>query len=140
VGIESPRTSVPDFHDGLLTGIRVADGRADIYCSTVAGQEYIWQLSGVRGLFASSFREGNIIFEVTLHEGELPVNLVKRAFGSEDAGEPPWVSAELARPKHRQGILIEITSSYGCELVALFEDGFRVEAVTESSRGYSAHS
>ena len=119
----------PDFHDGHLTGLVLVDGRLDLYCATVQGEEYVWRIRQLRRLCAESFREGNIIFEITLHPAHTVPALVTRAFGHSGAEEPKWLSVESARLQNVGGSVIEVTSSYGCELIAVFDGDHLVERV-----------
>lgn len=119
--------TLPDFHDGHLTGIIVGDGSADLLCSTVHGDKYTWHLFGVQRLRADNFRQGNIIFEIILHQKDFPSNLVKTAFGYDREDEPAWLAAEILKLRDERGMVLEVGSSYGCHVVVVFYGGFTIE-------------
>ena len=118
----------PDFHDGLLTGIRVVDGsRLELSCATIDGEPYLLSFSGLESLRADNFLKGNIIFEVEVFDSELPPDLVKKAFGIDGDEQAAWLEAKLAEMKKGGWTLVEVSSSWGCELVALGRGEIRVE-------------
>src|SRR5258705_13794387 len=107
----------PDLHDGKLTGILLNGERTvELYCADVMGKKYILRLERLIAFRADSFREGNIIFEVLVHSEDYPRELVKRAFGHDAAGDPPWLESRLQKLTTDRATLVELTSSYGCEL------------------------
>ena len=123
----------PDFHDGTLTGIRVVDGsRLELSCATLDKEPYLLSLSGLESLRADNFLQGNIIFEVEVFDAALPLHLVKRVFGIDSDERPAWLEAKLEEMKHGRWLLIEVSSSYGCELVALGRGEIRVDKLSIS--------
>ncbi len=110
----------PNFHDGLLSGVRVVDGSTLLlWCATDDEVPYLLTLSGLERLHAAPLLKGNVIFEILLHTSEFPEALVARAYGIGGDERPPWLAERLAQMREERWTLLEVTSSLGCELVAI---------------------
>lgn len=110
----------PDFHDGALTGVRVIErSTLELYCSTLEGEAYKVSLSGLEALKVDNFREGNIIFEIELFNSNFPIELVKRAFSLSAEENPPWLQQKITEMTADGWTLLELSSSYGCEIAAI---------------------
>lgn len=118
----------PDLHDGTLTGIVVQNGHTlELHCFTVDHQRYTLRLPSLVRLRVDNFLQGNIIFELSVHASGFAPELVKKVFGEDGPGEPPWLADELNRLSNGTWTLLELTSSYGCDLLALSEGELIVE-------------
>ena len=110
----------PDFHDGALTGVRVIDRSVlELSCSTVDGGRYLLSLSGLECLRADNFLQGNIIFELRTFNSDLPLDLVRKAFGIQEGERPNWLEPKLVELSTGHWTLLELSSSYGCDLTAI---------------------
>jgi hypothetical protein len=118
--------SIPDFHDGHLTGIRVREASATLYLRQAGGAEYELVLAGLEVLQADDFRQGNIIFALIV--GRAPEHAeLDRLFPPPD----PDTAAEyreahahfLQRQKARIGSgevsLLVVAPSYGADVLAI---------------------
>lgn len=109
----------PDLHDGNLIGLVVHHReQLEIFCTDIGGVEYVVTVGGLIALRADDFRQGNIIFELLIHRSPIAPSLVERVFGDKSEKDPPWLSAKMSTLTNEH-VLLEVTSSYGCELVAL---------------------
>jgi hypothetical protein len=118
--IAGPGTlKAPDLHDGQLTGISMGDDETlTLYCSSVGGGSCTLRIPNVTRLRADNFREGNVIFEVNVYEGEeCPEALVGRLYNEGQNGGN--LASHMLEIRQKRWALFELTSSYGCELLAL---------------------
>ena len=117
----------PDLHDGHLTGIQLVGTRTlELSCSSLDGERYVIRLLGLDRLRVDNFLEGNIIFEIALYEPPFPMSSVKKVFGIEDKDDPDWLKARVAAMADQNWRLLELSSSYGCELLALAHGSLEV--------------
>jgi hypothetical protein len=116
---QSQSKLVPDLHDGTLNSISCVDGSLVVKCISVIEESYDIHFNNVTRLNATNFREGNIIFEITVHTRDVPVALLKKVYGEEREGEPVWLIDVRGEIAVGELSLLEISSSYGCELLAL---------------------
>jgi hypothetical protein len=116
------RISEPNLHDGSLERLSIRGEDFEIDCTDAAGRKIDIRLFSVRHLKADNFRLGNIIFSVEVFTGkDCSDEILRQAAGldPDEAGE--WVIEELARIAEAGWTGVRITSSYGCELVAICE-------------------
>lgn len=117
----------PDLHDGTLSGIVLtAPKTLSLHCADVDQRQYVLRLSGLVRLRANDFMEGNVIFEVKVHTHDFSPGLVKRVYGESGDAVPEWLPATLLKLSRGEWTLLEITSSYGCHLLALAEGSLDV--------------
>lgn len=122
----------PELHDGKLFGIELIEGRRlCLSFLSIDGSEIHLLLEGLQRLRATDFMEGNIVQNVCIYTGQASttehlVSALQTLFGFHD------VVSDLSRRglnDHIQRILSQIlcgdlklfvlTSSYGCELLAV---------------------
>jgi len=73
-------------------------------------------------LKADNFSEGNIIFEINVYAGhECPAELIQKLQGYTKEKAADLLSGDLMKITAHNWTLVELTSSYGCELLALSE-------------------
>jgi hypothetical protein len=121
--------SLPNFHDGYLTGVQLADEQATLFLRRSNGVDSILNLHGLKVLQMEDFREGNIIFDVEVITGTEPkdASLLNRLFPAPhpSAASTFHDSHAACLAGHMAGIvagetaLIVVTPSYGADLVAL---------------------
>src|SRR5258708_39139478 len=112
----------PDLHDGTLTGIVLsAPNTVSLYCTDVDKRQFMLRLASLVRLRANDFLEGNVIFEVRVHTHSFSPELVRRVHGNDDDAIPEWLPAMLLKLSAGTWTLLEVTSSYGCDLLALAE-------------------
>lgn len=114
----------PDFHDGQISSVEIKNGCLKMTCSTLHGVEYEVQLPGVTDLQVKNFREGNIIFEILLFTGnQCPIPLLEQVLDNTTVPHNNHFEKEFERITKNNELLLALTSSYGCELLALSKDG-----------------
>ena len=122
---------LPDFHDGLLTSLTVAEGGATLTLSHPGGRDWTIELQGVRHLRADNFREGNIIAELEIITGIAPPRSQVEVL----AERPHEGAAQTFHDEHRayvdhlveqvsagQLMFLSLNPSYGCELLVVCEN------------------
>lgn len=121
--------TIPHFHDGYLTGLRLREGAATLYLREVDGSEYDLILEGLEALHIEDFREGNIISHVEIVTGRTPYTHIDfdRLF------DPPgpsvamqyrekhaaFLKRQIARIESGEVCLIVIEASYGAQMLAI---------------------
>lgn len=119
----------PDLHDGHLRGLMLLPASvARIYCTTLDGRDVTFTLKDLKHLRATNFLQGNIIFEVLLRDQD---NFSLESLSTLFDGHSTSIERALLEARRQRWFMFEITSSYGCELVAIC--GEKVEAHVESS-------
>jgi hypothetical protein len=86
-------------------------------------------LPALKRLKADNFLQGNIIFEIAVFNSDFPISSVRRAFGLEDEIDPPWLAQQMTEMNKYNWTLFELSSSYGCDLVAIAQGKMRVERI-----------
>jgi hypothetical protein len=121
--IKQKFTLQPDFHDGHLDGILLENGKKLILnCRDVTNQRWEITISKLRRLSVDNFLEGNIIFEVNVFNGpECSSALIKKVYGLNDPTDTKVIADYTEEAIVKKWTLVELTSSYGCELLALSE-------------------
>ncbi|MBA3353104.1 MAG: hypothetical protein H0U23_11925 [Blastocatellia bacterium] len=112
-----------DLHDGYLNGLLIeAETTLILHCKTEDGRACTFTMPGMVRLRANNFREGNIIFELNIYQGpECPIELVKQLKEYEEARTDEMLSKDMEIIVQGNWTLVELTSSYGCDLLALFD-------------------
>jgi len=127
----------PNLHDGTLVSIGLPrEGNAELIVAELSGQRYRIVLDGVSDLLATDFREGNIILDVTVNQGEnVQMADVESLVDVGLDGQRPekYVRIIHERVLRESLYVLELNPSYGCYLIAVAknvfifrEDGFRV--------------
>jgi hypothetical protein len=112
----------PEFHDGLLLGIVMSpsDKSLTVHCQTIDKEDCRLTIPQIVRLRADDFRQGNIIFEMTLREGpEVPEEAVRKLWQFEGDMAAKHLATLMRKIQSDRWILFEIGSSYGCELLAV---------------------
>ncbi|MEO7691726.1 MAG: hypothetical protein ABIS51_20755 [Sphingomonas sp.] len=121
--------TIPHFHDGYLTGVRLREGAATLYLREVDGPEYELILEGLEALHIEDFREGNIISCVEIVTGRTPYAHID----FDQLFVPPGPSAaaqyrekhaavlerHIARIESGEVCLTVIAASYGAQVLAI---------------------
>lgn len=112
-----------NLHDGYLNGIVVrAEETLVLYCKTADGKTCTVTIPGLMRLRADNFNEGNIIFELNFYQGlDCPKDLVKKLKGYDGIRDAETFSGDMNSIEEHNWTLLELTSSYGCDLLALFD-------------------
>lgn len=120
-------TLQPDLHDGFLVSIALqGSDTAVVGCRTVTNQSVTLVLTGLERFRADNFLEGNIILEARVLTGDaIPMRLLARVMMEPDGAES--VARMHEKAKKEEWSLLEIESSYGCDVVALCRNPIRIE-------------
>lgn len=131
----------PTFHDGLVTGLRLAGDGGVIYLTHLGGAEWRLVLAGVQALQMDDFRQGNIISAVWVINGTRPdPALLERLYpGPHPSAAAEYhqahaalMSAKAAMVERGEAVLLVIEPSYGADLVAFCAGiGFECETAQE---------
>ena len=119
----------PVFHDGFVDGMLVRGSSALILLRTATERRYTLQLNEVDTLRANDFRQGNIIFELNLLSvSQLDRSFVFEAYDYNDQFKKQFVLEAWKRKVDEKRLeALEITASYGCQLLAVFRSPNLIE-------------
>jgi hypothetical protein len=113
----------PNLHDGTLVSIGLPrKGNADLIVAELSGKRYRFVLDGVFHLLATDFREGNIILDVTVSQGEnVQLGDLESLVHVGPDGQRPqkYVRAIYDRVLGESLYVLELIPSYGCYLIAV---------------------
>jgi hypothetical protein len=117
------RVTDPELHDGLLVGIIMQPDQDELtlLCRQVDGREIRITIPEIVRLRVDNFLQGNIIFSLLIHEGDAcPTPSVRRVYSYDDDDEARrYLSSRIKEIKDGCWTLVEVNTSYGCELLAL---------------------
>jgi hypothetical protein len=113
----------PNFHDGHVDGVLVAEGSASIFLRTASSEKFTIVLRGVKSLVMNDFRQGSIILDLEWVDA---TNISDSAIldyywmpkGEATVLRERWIK-EI---KGRRLRAVEISPSYGANLTAIFRD------------------
>lgn len=113
-----------EFHDCYLLGVYSENIKEKIAELTIecysCGANIKVVLEGLDRLHVEDFWEGNIIYDLKQYEWpNIPPDLLARVFHLSSSERLHPSDPDLDRLLDNQMILIHITPSYGCELLAL---------------------
>lgn len=105
------------FHDGFVDGLLLGNDGVRLFLSTGEKQSFVLDVAGLRSLRLNDFREGNIIFDVVVRDGdEVTSRDMVELFGFSDEEK----ALQKLEEAHREGlIVIEINPSYGASCLML---------------------
>jgi len=111
----------PDLHDGWLRIILSPNGEdLTLLCRSIDVKDFSILVPELVKLRVENFLEGNIIYEVKIREGgECPAVAVQKVFNYADDEVGKYLPGRMKEIVHGKWTLIELTASYGCELLAL---------------------
>jgi hypothetical protein len=112
----------PGLHDGLLLGIVLSPNgdKLTLLCRDVDGKEFRLTIPELVRLRVDEFMLGNIIFDVSIREGDnCPPESVQRAYSYDDDSARKYLPSRLKEIRDGRWTLVEVGTSYGCELFAL---------------------
>jgi hypothetical protein len=112
----------PDLHDGLLVGLVLSPPKSlTLVCKTVDGTDCNVVVTKIEHLRADNFLQGNIIFEICIYEGRnCSLDALKKLYAvKEDQQLDRFLPDAMAKIIRERWSLLELGSSYGCELLAL---------------------
>ncbi len=112
------------LHDGYLTGLTSTDRALRLHCRAITGDAVVISIADVVDLFATNFRMKSTILSILTMSSirEVPRELIE---GLAQSAEPrfvdPYLTRAEAREKSEGARYLVLQSSYGCDLVAVFE-------------------
>lgn len=116
------------MHDGELEGVVVQQADVKLYLKPLDQEAVTLVLPNLIALKADDFRQGNIVFEGIIYQGQAsPREVLAYAYDYELPEEEVHLQAAMERVRSEKLYSIELTSSYGCELCAVFKEFPRIE-------------
>jgi hypothetical protein len=112
----------PEFHDGLFTGIILSEEKGDLtlICKPVDRKEFNLVVPKIDRLRVDYFLEGNTIFEISIHEGaSCPASSVECLFNYNEEHARQFLPRHMKEIVDGSWTLLEVSTSYGCQLAAL---------------------
>jgi hypothetical protein len=107
------------FHDGFLDGLLIQDATVHVFLSTDDKQGFILKVCGVLSLKADGFRQGNIIYDVLVRDGdELTLHDIMTFFEFKDETN---ALKKLDEAHSKNLLVVEINPSYGANCIILAE-------------------
>jgi hypothetical protein len=109
--------SSPNLHDARLLGMFVSDNKtATVLFRSENGQRHELLLKEVEHLVANDFREGNIVLDVEIYDGEsFDSKLLSEIYGKNYLTAHPGFESEIRRKvKNGELKLVSVNPSYGC--------------------------
>jgi hypothetical protein len=115
--------ALPSFHDGSFDGVWIpADGKVHLFLTTVENKQFTVALEGVKALHLWNIRAGNIVFDVSLIDtDQLTGAHMESAYELSDIARDQSIASHLASARQEGLRMLEMTTSYGAEGVALFK-------------------
>lgn len=121
--------SIPHFHDGYVTGIRLRDQAATVYIRQVDGADFELALEGLEVLQMEDFRQGNIISMVEVVAGRTSsvTSCLDRLFVAPHPSAAAKyheahacvLKRQVARIEQGETCLVAMVPSYGADLLAI---------------------
>ena len=114
--------SSPNLHDARLLGMFVSDNKiATVLFRSENGQRHELLLKEVEHLVANDFREGNIVLDVEIYDGEsFDSRLISEIYGKNYPHCHPGFESEIRRKvKNDELKLVSVNPSYGCSLLCI---------------------
>lgn len=113
----------PNLHDGNLLGIGLPrEGSAELIVAEMSGKKYRIVLDGVFRFLATNVRQGNIILDVTIAQGESVQIADLEALvdvGPDGERLEKYLRAIHERVLRESLFVLELNPSYGCHLIAI---------------------
>jgi hypothetical protein len=119
---QTTMNTIPDFHDGFFDGLLVSnDKRIHVFLRTTDQERFTMILYGVRLLKASNVRQGNIILDLVLvNPQQLTGEHIEELYDIAGARRDEQIEQFLASAREEELSVLEVSSSYGAECIALF--------------------
>ena len=117
--------SSPNLHDARLLGMFVSDNKtATVLFRSENGQRHELLLKEVEHLVANDFREGNIVLDVEIYDGEsFDSKLLSEIYGKNYLTAHPGFKSEIRRKvKNGELKLVSVNPSYGCSLLCICKE------------------
>jgi len=113
--------TLTNIHDGYLMGISlISDDRLELELKCLSGERAKLVFPDLLTLVANDFRQGNIIDDINFYSSEeAPWDLVLQAYEIQEAEKQKYLPIYQRNLETYNWTLLELTSSYGCDLLAL---------------------
>jgi hypothetical protein len=105
------------FHDGFMDGVLIEGTKATVFLSTEQRETFALNLEGVLSVKIDDFKEGNIIYDVVVREGdELTRRDIVQLYGFTEEAK---AELKLQKVKLDGLVVMEISPSYGASCLIL---------------------
>lgn len=106
-----------EFHDGFVEGVLLDGTSAFVFLSTWKKDQFVMKLDDLLSLKMDDFRQGNILFDVLIREGnEVTGDDIESLFGFT---EDTKAAEKLAEAHEDRNVVVEVNPSYGASLLAI---------------------
>ena len=106
-----------EFHDGSVDGVLLDGTNAFLFLSTWNKDRVVMELHDLRSLRMDDFRQGNILFDVRVREGnEITQDDSEHLFGFSDEAK---AAKKLAEVHEEKLVVVEMNPSYGASFLAI---------------------
>ena len=114
---------IPSFHDGFFDGVWIAgEKRVEIFLRTAEKRRYVMVLYGVEALHISNVREGNIVLNLEfVGADQLTEADMEELYELSEVEKDEQIARLLVSARQSQLTLLQMSSSFGAECVALIE-------------------
>ena len=111
--------ALPDMHDGFFEGVFASKSKmAHLYFRSYDGKSSTVVLGEVERMDISSFKDGNIVFDIVLVDSDdLSVEHMERLY---EPSNPENNGQRLIQAREKGLRVLEVNPSYGAECTALF--------------------
>lgn len=113
--------TLTNIHDGYLMGMSLtSNNQLELELKCLSGERAKLVFPDLLTLVANDFRQGNIIDDINFYSSEeSPWDLVLQAYGIQEAEKQKSLPIYQRILDPYNWTLLELASSYGCELLAL---------------------
>ena len=119
-------------HDGYLKGVMLCEPEElHLTFTNLGGEKYRLVVPCLDRLKADNFLQGNIVLDVGFYEAQsCPDYILRQAYGYDEEAAGKYLPVHLQKMNGQPWTVLEISSSYGCELVAVFNAPVEAAVVT----------
>ena len=117
----------PDLHDGLMLGLKIESDYLTIYCRDTEQHNITLRFGPVVSMQFDNVRQGNIIFGFAMAPigslSDVELRAVYLNSQAVDGVQPEASVITSARARLKGCVVLRLTSSYGCEGMAILRPG-----------------
>jgi hypothetical protein len=108
--------TLEQFHDGFLNGLLIQNTTVYVFISTDKSKKFVLEGRDVLSLKADGFRQGNIIYDVLVRDGdEVTLEDIQNFYEFKDEAN----ALKKLEDVRRKTVVLEINPSYGASCLIL---------------------
>jgi hypothetical protein len=109
--------TLEQFHDGFLNGLLIQNTTVYVFISTDKSKKFVLEGGDVLSLKADGFRQGNIIYDVLVRDGdEVTLEDIQNFYEFKDEAN---ALKKLEDVRRKTVVVLEINPSYGASCLIL---------------------